>query len=158
MKHQLNIEITRIEMGSPNSNPTHSNMRRNITSTYEARIREMARDMVQVLRTSLHFNTWTAAGNVFAHSYMTRHRPIAADELYDTAQVGKRDAIRIQNGHAADNIYFRAPLRAAEDRSDRRPKRRRINPDQNWQPISLTHEDTPSQGPRALTNHAMNEQ
>ena len=134
-------------------------MRRGDATMYEGRIHEMAHDIVQVLRTSLHFGTWSAHSAVFARPYMERNRPFAEDELYETAHMGHIDVVRIPTGRAADKIYFRAPLRTAEDRARRRPRRRNINPNQNWQPINLTHEEieTRKTPGRSRTTQRMND-
>ena len=84
--------------------------------TYDARVGDVARDLVRILCTPLRFNARATVDEAYAHPYTARHHPIMAAELYDILHMEYRDEIRDQLGHKGDNVYFRAPpLRSDED-------------------------------------------
>lgn len=99
-----------------------------------SRIRDMASDLVRVLRTTPHFNDWATTDVTFERPDMAQRLPIAEGEINNAINEANRNHIRVEVSQSSKITYLRAPPRSEHDWSHNRSRRRRRNAHQDWPP------------------------
>ena len=76
-----------------------------------ARIRNVARGLVYLIRAEHDFTRWAEIGDIHAHGRLTPYLPITEEEIRGAISAENRNRTRLEIRRERNSAYFRAPPR-----------------------------------------------